>query len=190
MTAFDLETLRERRGEWAYLPVDVPFRIGPVVSVVVCEMDRTFPHLLLKRVGRGDELVDDNRIERAASIAKVARDGLGMARSYPAELPTTLREASLDVKLPEGWRAYGTDRGFLAKLVAGGFATTLEQAGRRDLVIELIDALVVVYPATRDVVGADALTDLMATTLTIVDGLLGVAPQVSPRGLETRRVGA
>src|SRR5205823_6428580 len=28
VTAFDLETLRERRGEWAFLPVEPPFRIG------------------------------------------------------------------------------------------------------------------------------------------------------------------
>src|SRR5688572_8809171 len=34
VTAFDLETLRERRGEWAYLPVHPPFRIGGVVSIV------------------------------------------------------------------------------------------------------------------------------------------------------------
>ncbi|MDX2092831.1 MAG: hypothetical protein SFX73_33505 [Kofleriaceae bacterium] len=49
VTAFDMETLRERRGEWAYLPVERPFRIGGVVSVVVCETDRSLRHVLLKR---------------------------------------------------------------------------------------------------------------------------------------------
>src|SRR4051794_12897839 len=34
MWAFDLETLRERRGEWAWLPVEPPFRIAGLVSVV------------------------------------------------------------------------------------------------------------------------------------------------------------
>src|SRR5688572_12712884 len=85
VTAFDLESLRERRGEWAYLPLDRPFRIGGVVSVVVCEVDRAFPHVLLKRDGRGDDLVDDDHIERIGHIVKNARDRLGMPRSYPAE---------------------------------------------------------------------------------------------------------
>ncbi|HWU85722.1 MAG TPA: hypothetical protein VN253_00500, partial [Kofleriaceae bacterium] len=90
ITAFDLETLRERRGEWAYLPVEPPFRIGGVVSVVACEIDRKFPHLLLKRTGHGDDLADDDLIERIVSIPKSTRDRLGVARSYPAELPAAL----------------------------------------------------------------------------------------------------
>src|SRR5204863_484516 len=57
VTAFDLETLRERRGEWAYLPVEPPFRIAGTVSIVVCEVDRAFPHVLFKRAGRGDDLL-------------------------------------------------------------------------------------------------------------------------------------
>lgn len=186
VTAFDLETLRERRGEWAYLPVEPPFRIGPVVSIVAIELDRRFPHLLLKRVGHGDELRDDDPIERAGSLAKVARDGLSLGRSYPAELPPGLRRAPLEVALPEQWRAYGSDPAVLAELVAAGLGATLEQAGRRDLVIELIDSLVVIYPAARDVIGADAFADLTATALALVDGILASSPRVSPRGIEVR----
>src|SRR5215510_3927176 len=98
VTAFDLETLRERRGEWAYLPVEPPFRIAGTVSIVVCEVDRAFPHVLWKRAGRGDDLADDDVVERAGSIAKLARGGLGMPSSYPAEMPKTLTPAPLDVR--------------------------------------------------------------------------------------------
>ena len=91
VTAFDLETLRERRGEWAFLPVDVPFRIGGVVSVVACEIDRAFPHLLLKRAGHGDELEGDNLLDRGSHVAKAVRTGFGMQQSYPAELPAHAR---------------------------------------------------------------------------------------------------
>lgn len=188
VTAFDLETLRERRGEWAWLPVEPPFRIGPVVSVVVCEIDRQFPHVLLKRVGRGDDLEDDDHIERAASLTKLARDGLGIARAYAAELPPPLAPEPLELALPEGWRAYGKESARLAQLLGAGLGATLERAGRRDLVVELIDTIVVVYPAARDVVGADAFADLTSTALAIVDGVLAAAPRVSPRGLETQRV--
>jgi hypothetical protein len=185
VTAFDLETLRERRGEWAYLPVEPPFRIGGVVSVVACEVDRMLPHVLLKRIGRGDANADDNLLERAGSIAKVARDGLALPRSYAAELPPSLAPAPLDVALPAQWRAYG-DRAALAELIGAGLGPVLERAGRRDLVIELIESLVIVYPAARDVVGADAFADLTTTALAIVDGVLASAPRVSPRGVESQ----
>ncbi len=183
VTAFDLETLRERRGEWAYLPVEPPFRIAGTVSVVVCEVDRAFPHVLWKRAGRGDDLADDNMIERAGSIAKLARGGLGMPSSYPAELPRSLAPAALGARLPEQWRVYG-DPVVVDALLAAGFAATLERAGRRDLVVELLGSIVIIYPAARDVVGADAFADLTATALVIVDGVLACSPALSPRGVE------
>lgn len=187
ITAFDFETLRERRGEWAYLPVDVPFRIGGRISVVVCEVDRMFPHLLLKRAGQGDELREDDFIERKGSIAKAARDGLGLAHKYPAELPATIPFNALAVPLPEHWRAYGRDAEPLAELLAHGLATTLAQAGRRDLVVELIDQLIVVYPAAREVIGSDAFGDLTTTALALVDGILASSRGLSPRGIEPAR---
>jgi hypothetical protein len=171
ITAFDLETLRERRGEWAWLPVERPFRIGGTVSVVACELDRALPHVLLKRAGTGDKLLDDDGFERTAHLAKQARDALGLARSYPSELPPTLPEAVAYVALPAGWRAYTRDRDGLAALVASGLHAALERADRRDLVVELLEGLVVVYPAARDVAGADAFADLTSTALAIVDGL-------------------
>lgn len=198
VTAFDLETLRDRRGEWAYLPLDRPFRIGAVVSIVACEVDRAFPHLLLKRAGGGDELKADSAIDRASHVAKAARASLGMSQSYPAELPTTLQPTALDPgagnesrplhsgpSLPEHWRAYG-DATVLGELLTGGFASTLVQAGRRDLVIELLDTLILVYPASRDVVGPDAFADLTATALAVTDGVLAASRALSPRGVEPR----
>jgi hypothetical protein len=187
ITAFDLETLRERRGEWAWLPVEPPFRIAGVVSVVVCEVDRAFPQLLLKRAGRGDQLIDDAATERLVSVTKVTRDAIGMSRSYAAEMPPNLSMKPLDVVLPEHWRAYGADPVALRALLDAGLARTLAKAGRRDLVIELVDGLVVMYPAARDVVGADAFADLTSMALQIVDGVLASSPRVSPRGLEVLR---
>ncbi|HET7504219.1 MAG TPA: hypothetical protein VFK02_24530 [Kofleriaceae bacterium] len=183
VTAFDLETLRERRGEWAYLPVEPPFRIGGTVSIVVCEVDRRFPHALFKRDGRGDALIDDDVVDRATSIAKLARGGLGLPSSYPAEMPRSLSAEPLEVRLPEAWRVYG-DPTAVGELVAAGFGATLDSVGRRDLVIELLDAMVIVYPAARDVVGPDAFADLTWTALAITDGVLACSPALSPRGVE------
>jgi hypothetical protein len=183
VTAFDLETLRERRGEWAYLPVEPPFRIAGTISIVVCEVERQFPHVLFKRQGRGDDLLNDDLVERASSIAKLARGGLGMPSSYPSELPASLEPVALDVKLPAHWRVYG-DRVAVTELLGAGLGATLDASGRRDLVIELIDRLVIVYPAARDVVGPDAFADLTATALAITDGVLACSPALSPRGIE------
>ena len=184
LTAFDLETLRERRGEWAYLPVEPPFRIGGVVSVVVCEVDRQFPHVLLKRTGRGDDLIDDDRIERMGHIAKNVRDRLGLPRKYASELPPTLPAAPIAAQLPEHWRAYTRAADFVEVLLAGGLRSVLEQTSRRDLVVELLDRLVVVYPAAREVAGADAFADLTTMALQLVDGILAASPPLTPRGVE------
>jgi hypothetical protein len=184
ITAFDLETLRERRGEWAYLPVEPPFRIGGVVSVVVCEIDRQFPHVLFKRAGRGDQLIDDDRIERMGHIAKNVRDRLGVPRKYASELPEALPAAPITASLPEQWRAYTRAPELVDALLVAGLRAVLEQASRRDLVIELLDRVVVLYPAARDVVGADAFADLTTTALQVVDGILAASPLLTPRGVE------
>jgi hypothetical protein len=187
VTAFDLETLRERRGEWAYLPVARPFRIAGVVSIVVCEIDRVFAHTVMKREGHGDDMDDDTLLERGANIAKLARDGLGMQRFHPAEMPAGLKEAQLDVAIAPNWRAYGADATQLGEMIAAGFNETLRRTDRRDLVIELIDSLVVIYPAARDVAGADQFADLTSTAMSIVEGVLAATPRVTPRGVDARR---
>jgi hypothetical protein len=171
VTAFDLETLRERRGEWAWLPVESPFRIAGTVTVVACEIARDFPHVLLKRAGVGDELADDDRLQRLGHIAKSVRDGLGVARSYPSELPPSL-PAKTGSGPPEHWRTYTSAPEFLDALLAHGLNAALVQTTRRDLVVELLGALVVVYPAAHAAAGADALADLTETALALVDAIL------------------
>ncbi|HTL37813.1 MAG TPA: hypothetical protein VL326_32000 [Kofleriaceae bacterium] len=184
VTAFDLETMRERRGEWAWLPIEPPFRIAPVVSIVVCDVERAFPHILLKRQGHGDQMNDDNVLERIGNLPKLSRDVLGVGRSYPAELPNPLPPKPASLTLPTGWRAYTEAPDLLGKLLDSGLATALERANRRDLVVELLDRLVVVYPAARDVVGPDQFADLTSTALSIVDGVLAASPALTPRGID------
>ena len=177
VTAFDLETLRERRGEWAWLPVEPPFRIAGTVSVVACEIARDFPHVLLKRAGAGDELADDDHLERLSHVAKTVRDGFGVARSYPSELPPALPAKPVD-GLAEHWRAYTSAPDVLAAL---DLNAALVRTTRRDLVVELLGGLVLVYPAAHDAPGADALADLTTTALTLVDAVL--AASASPERL-------
>ncbi|MFT3693242.1 MAG: hypothetical protein QM831_08875 [Kofleriaceae bacterium] len=172
VTAFELETLRSRRGAWAYLPVEPPFRLGDVISVCVCELDRRLPHTLLKRTGRGDQMHDDSLGEVATSITRLARVALMAQRSEAADLPATLSTAPMQIELPEQWRAYGHD----ATALGAPLFTALERTHRRDLVIELIDSLLVVYPAARTIVGADPTADLVSSALALVDAVREIVP--------------
>ena len=183
LTAFDLETLRERRGEWAFLPVEPPFRIAGVVSVVVCELPRSFPQVLCKHAGVGDELLDDTHFDRLIHVAKNARDRLGVKRSFAAELPA-LPTKPAPVAMPEHWRAYTHATELLDDMLNKGLRATLEQTPRRDLVIELVDSLLIVYPAAREVVGPDAFADLTTTALQVVDGVLAASANLTPRGVD------
>jgi hypothetical protein len=185
VTGFDLETLRERRGEWAYLPIEPPFRIAGVVSVAACSLDRDVPHVLLKRAGLGDKLVDDDLVARATSATKIARTALGVPRSYPAELPAALPAAPVDLELPEQWRGYTRAPDVLGVMLSRGLRAKLATIARRDLVVELVDRLVLVYFAAREPAGPDALADLLAIALALADALVD-AGAITPRGREPR----
>jgi hypothetical protein len=144
------------------------------------------PHCLLKRSGHGDAMADDDGFERIR-ITKLARDGLGLARSYAAELPAALADRPVVAGLADNWRAYAGDSALLEELIKAGFNQTLARVDRRDLVIELIDDLAVVYPAASDVTDADAFADLTSTALLVVESVLACSPRIAPRGVETQR---
>jgi len=147
VTAFELETLRERRGEWAFLPLDQPFRIDGHLRVAVFRLTRKFPHLVLKRAGAADLVPDRTAFERASNVGAAARVVLGLPEGVAAELPATVPAARLDVRLPEGWRAYGADPVFATELLKEPVMTTLTEEGSADEVIELLDDLIVIYHA-------------------------------------------
>lgn len=146
VTAFELETLRDRRGEWAYLPVAKPFWLDGRIRVVVFRLPRAFPHVLLKRTGPADQLPDRTAFERVINPAAGARVLLGQNEGVASELPATLRAAAIDVALPPAWRAYG-DAAFAQTLAREPLLPILADDGDPDQIIELLDDLVVVYHA-------------------------------------------
>lgn len=184
MTVFDLETLREHRGEWVYLPVESPFRIAGVVTVAVCQLDRKLPHALFRRTGAGDLMVSGGLSTAAATMASAARIGLGLPREQTAELPPNMSPQPLAIDLPAHWRVYASDPGAVAALCANGLHHALAQIDRRDLVVELIDSLVIIYPAMHELVAADAMADLSSCALVIADAALMATRPMSPRGVE------
>jgi hypothetical protein len=180
VTAFDLETLRERRGEWAFLPVERPFRIRGVVSVAVCALPGPLPHVLCKRDGRGDELAGDDWLERGTDVAKAARGVFGVADHYAAELPAGLPRALREVPGAAGWRAYAADDVLFAALIRGGVGAALATIQLRDLVIELVDHALVAYPATRDALGIDGFVELCEAAAAIAAAVRRALPGSGP----------
>jgi hypothetical protein len=167
VTAFDLETLRERRGEWAFLPVERPFRIRGVVTVAACELPGPLPHLLCKHEGRGDDLRGDDWLERETSITKGARDALGLEHRQEAELPAGLTKLVRSVPGAASWRAYCGDELLFGELLRGGLAAALEKVTMRDLVIEVVDQMLLAYPATRDALEASGFAELCAAATAV-----------------------
>lgn len=181
LTAFDLETLRERRGEWAYLPVERPFRLRGVVTVVVSALPGPVPHILCKHDGRGDELASDDWIERELSVAKSARQKLGLASHHPAELPAGLAEKPRTLSASPGWRVYARDDIAFAELVQACLGPALARVQMRDLVVELVDHALVAYPATRDALGVDGFGELCSAAARLTAEVRR-ALAVTPRG--------
>jgi hypothetical protein len=194
VTAFELETLRERRGEWAYLPVATPFKIDGVMRIVVFRIGRRFPHVLLKRAGVADQLPTRTAFERTINAAAAARVALGQREGQPAELPPTLPAAALDLKLPDGWRAYGADAVFATQLAREPVLTTLAEEGSPDQVVELLDDLIIIYHARsqrmRDFGDAGATPwprmaqYLIDDGLQLVDAIAKVTAHLDPRGVQ------
>jgi hypothetical protein len=148
VTAFELETLRERRGEWAYLPIDQPFRVDGKLRVVVFRLPRVFPHLVLKRKGDADLLPKRTPFEVLATPTAAARMLLGLGEGVESERPDGVPFDRLDApRLPELWRAYGTDAVFLTEMLREPLVSTLAEEGSPDQVIELLGDMVVVYHA-------------------------------------------
>ncbi len=189
VTAFDLETLRERRGEWAFLPVAKPFRIRGVLTVAVCELSGPLPHLLFKREGRGDVVQGEEWVERQSSVTKSTRDVLGLAHQQEAELPEGLARAADEARAMPGavaWRVYVGDELLFGELMRAGIGQVLDEASMRDLVIEVVDHVLVAYPATRDVLGLGAFGELCAAAVKVAALVQRALGQSSPRGAELR----
>jgi hypothetical protein len=105
-------------------------------------------------------------------------------RKYAAELPASLPVKRAEVGMPEHWRAYTHTPDLLDAMLGNGLRAAFEQASRRDLVVELLDTLVLVYPAARDVVGPDQFADLTTTALQVIDGVLAASANLTPRGID------
>ncbi len=147
---FDMTFQRDVRGEWAFLATDPPFRLFSPATVLLHQLPRKFAHMVVKRCGRADAIGDEIS-ELYKSFASIAREmsiidrviavppppGIGRT---PIEIPALAAEYRVWAADPEQARAILTEEtsGYLQSLAAGG----------RELVIELLGSIVLVYCAS------------------------------------------
>jgi hypothetical protein len=147
-TAFDFELHRDVRGEWAYLDVDRPFRLHGPTSVLAYELPVRCAHVVIKRAGPADT-IEDQPLERYRSIAHTVRDASALEHASPIEAGELAPESE-GFGPADRWRVWIADpeqaRSILPPRLRGYLISPA--SGDRELVIELIGRLALLYPAS------------------------------------------
>jgi len=191
VSVFGLESLRARRGEWAYLELEPPFRLSSPLLVVACRLPRQLPHVLIKRSGPGDD-IGDRPFEGMSSLPAAVRTNLHMGRSVPADpVPALGREpvARMTPMATEGeWRVWSAAADE-ARALVGSDAGWLDRLGGElllgeELVIELLGPLVLVYPASAGELEEPRAEALLAAATAVCERLLASTPTLGPRGVD------
>jgi hypothetical protein len=201
VTCFDLEDLRRKGLEWAWLDVATPFRLHTPLSVVACTLPRALPHVLVKRAGPADRIEpraheaggrplghagDGALVELVATgLAARAAQRLVEMRPFAVPPPATLGADTADVPLEPGWRAWiDPAAGDDARHVLAALGHELDASARdRELVIETKGPLLVAYVASGGPLAEDALEDLVDAAATACDRVLAATPDLDPRGV-------
>jgi len=210
VTCFDLEDLRAKRFEWAWLDVEAPFRLHTPLTVVACTVSLTLPHLLLKRSGPADRIepreherpsaahaVAGSRAAAAASAAGdlfdavttglATRAALTLADSRCAaeQPPSTLSRDTLEVAIDGPWRAWAGpgDSPEDARLVSA-LADGLERdAHGGEYVVETLGPLIVVYAASGGPRSEHGLEEQVELAVGVCERALLAVPDLRPRGV-------
>jgi len=172
-SVFELQLQRDVRGEWAYLATSPAFRIHSPTTVLAYTLDRDFRHTVIKR--RGPSLiVAENDVEAFTSLAGLLRDISGIERAMQVEPPNGIDQTAIPFEsLGEEyfvWSAHAES----ARTALGENVQELlmsAKAGGRDLTIELLGPLVIIYCASDgrlsadDVMSASAFADELCERL-------------------------
>jgi hypothetical protein len=195
VTCFDLEDLRHKRMEWAWLEVAPPFRLHTPLTVVVCALPRALPHLLVKRAGPADRIEprDSERPVRVHAGAAGAVDLVGAvttglatraalkvieARSTPEPPPPSLAREALRGLADAPWHVWaGADPGEAARRLATALITGLERDSHgREWVIETLGPALVAYVASGGPLGEAGLEELVDLVAGACERVLAATP--------------
>lgn len=148
---FDMAFQRDVRGEWAFLATDPPFRLFSPATVLLYQLPREFAHLVVKRCGRADAIGDEIS-ELYKSFASVAREMSIIDRVIAVPPPPSIGRTPMELPaLAAEYRVWGADAAEARAILTEETARYLQSlaAGGRELVIELLGSIMLVYCASE-----------------------------------------
>lgn len=161
--AFAFAFQRDVRGEWCYVETEPPFALRGPTTVLCYEQPVEFQHIVIKRRGRSDT-IGAGDLDFAKNVASLAREALGDHRGVGVEVPPALAKTALEVsELSAEYLVFGPDDVYTNRVLPSEARQLLlsPAAGSRELVVELVGRLVVLYPASGGPLSAG---DTMAMT--------------------------
>ncbi len=181
---FELTFQRDVRGEWAYLATEPPFRLHSPLTVLTYQLPAEFAHLLLKRRGQSERLAESpDEIYR--SVASVAREASGIDRAVTVEPPPALGRAPVARPASRDYLIWAESREQAELLLPPSTIEHLESeaAGDRELVIELLGPLLVVYCASAGALSVDDTATLADFADELCRRLIIATAPLGPRGV-------
>ena len=149
ITVFEFAFQRDVRGEWGYLDSKPRFRIFSPLTVAAFELPLSVSHLLIKRRGVS-EIIAEEGVERYKSVADIARDVSTIERAIAVATPATL---PVEPERIDGlnadylvWTGDATVARALLDQALCEYLCAPALAGR-ELIIEILDTLLLVYCA-------------------------------------------
>lgn len=149
ITVFQFAFQRDVRGEWGYLDTRPRFRVFSPITVVAFALPMALPRVLIKRRGRA-EVIAEEGYDRYKSVVAVVRDVSTIERATAVEPPAGLPREPENLGKP--WADYlvwTNDPVRVKTWLDDSFSAFLRSpsVAGRELVVEVIDALLVVYCA-------------------------------------------
>jgi hypothetical protein len=161
--AFAFAFQRDVRGEWSYVETEPPFALRSPTTVLCYEQPVEFQHMVLKKLGRSDRVTADD-LDFAKNVASLTREAMGDPRGVGVAPPPPLARAAIELRELSGeYVVFGPDPVYVDHAITGPTRQLLisPASGSRELVIELVGQLVVLYTASG---GAMSAADTLAMT--------------------------
>lgn len=183
---FTFRFQRDVRGETAVMMLRPPFRLTSPTTVISYQLPRAFPHIVIKRCGRADdirELLDD----APRNLTAVAREASGIDRIITVDPPAGLDRAPLTVAhLGDDYRVWTAGPEIAGELLDRATCDYLRSAaaGEGEWVIELLGPLLLVYDATDGALGDDDVLAMAEFTDELCRRILRASQPLTPRGVE------
>lgn len=188
MHLFSFRSQREIRGERAILMTRPPFAVAGSTTVITYELPRKLGHILVKRTGPSDHVLDV-MVAAPDGITAVAREASGIDRVVRVEPPPGLGGDAIDVGAADGaYRAWAESHEHARAVFTADIGRYLcsQAAGTGEWVIEVLDDLLIVYCARDGDLSEDRILAMNEFTDELCRRILRATLTATPRGMEHR----